>query len=679
MKLRSRAEDCRRLRGLGFSLLFLLTIPKLASARGEWYRELDLERALEGASLVLAARVVDVSQTKMIFGGKGERTIEQFEFEPLKILKGVFSRASLSLTSDDLGLYRFAEAAPIKPGQTRLLILGRSSEGYAILDQYPSFEQTVPPLRDAQDPLLDAVNLILVINGSRERQKKVVLLLDGLRAQKGPSVIPLLAALSRRSLQAAQVPGAVEAVSKHLGEPSPAVREQAAKALHALLKADYLEQRNLREAAAGALAASLERSDGDIAARSAALEALGAAGTAMLTDRAALSQLKLGSSPRAFAEQSSQLRAIGQAEISAELNHVMSLVAQMPLDAPADMEDAAEWALTRLDPSAAVEKVSLRIKNKFAAGLNISPEIRSFGELPVAIAVPALLDVSNLPLERDERATFAQACRKIADPQLVPAIASMLEIREPEVRWNAIKALMKIDTNDAAGALQSSLHGETDLFRKLQIAEFLGRHGIRDGYPYAIEHMSEPNLREQAVAALAAIQDPRARPQLISILQTSNDLEWKSAAIRALGRLGEVKLEPQFLEMARNFRNPLAPSAIVALGDLGEVKAVDIVRAGLTSRSTEVLTASARAAGKLLALPNARADDVHDQISSILADPDAPQEARAEALKSLVLLNDGRLDGALNSAVRDAGLEGTNLLDQVEKLLRDRKVKLTLP
>jgi HEAT repeat protein len=614
----------------------------------------------------------------MIMGGKSERMIEQFKFEPVQVLKGVFSREALLLTSDDLGFYRFADAAPIKRGQTRLLILGRSSEGYAIWDQSPTFEHTVPPLRDANDPLLEAVKVILAVNGSRERQKKVVLLLDGLRAQEGPAVVPLLAALIRRSLLAAQMPGAMEVVTKHLSEPSPAVREQAAKTLHALLDANYLDQRHLREAVVRSLRASLERSNEDIPARAAALEALGAAGMAVLTDRAAILQLQLGRSPLAFAEQSSRLRAIGQLKIPAELDPVMSVVAQMPLDAPAEMEHAAEWALTRLDPSEAIEKLSLRIKKKLGAGFSFPTEIRLFGELPVVIAVPALLDVSKLPLEREERAALAFACRKMADSRLIPALAGLLEPREPEVRWNAVEALMKIDTDDAASTLQSILPEETDLFRKLEIAEFLGRHGIRDGYPYAIEHMSEPSLREQAVAALAAIQEPRARPQLDSILQTSNDLNWKSAAVRALGRLGEVKLEPQFLEMAQNFKDPLAPSAIVALGDLGEVRAVDIVRAGLTSRSREVLTASARAAAKLLALPNVRADDVHDQISLLLADPDAPQEARAEALKSLIGLNDGRLDGALNSAVRDAGLEGTSLLDQVEKVLRDRKVKLTL-
>jgi len=136
-------------------------------------------------------------------------------------------------------------------------------------------------------------------------------------------------------------------------------------------------------------------------------------------------------------------------------------------------------------------------------------------------------------------------------------------------------------------------------------------------------------------------------------------------------------LHPKFLEMARNAKNPLAPSALIALGDLHDVRAVEIARAGFASRNTEILTASARAAGNLAALPGVRADDMGDQLASLLADPGAPQEARAAALESLVALHDPHINGALAQAARDAGLEGSDLLHKIEKLLRERKVRLS--
>lgn len=98
----------------------------------------------------------------------------------------------------------------------------------------------------------------------------------------------------------------------------------------------------------------------------------------------------------------------------------------------------------------------------------------------------------------------------------------------------------------------------------------------------------------------------------------------------------------------------------------------------LTSRGAELLTAGARAAGQLAALPGVRADDVRDQLALLLSDPGAPLEARAAALDSLVVINDPRLDSALSQAARDAGLEGGELLNKIEQLLRERKIKLTL-
>jgi len=663
-------------------LVLLLAGATKSSAHDEWFRGLDLEPALAEASLVLVGRVVDVSETKIMMGGKVESALLQFKFAPVLVLKGVFSRESLSLTSQDLGIQSFTDSAPIEPGQVRVLMLGRSSQGYAILRPSPRFEQTIPPLSGPTDELIDTIKVLLAVNATPERPNKVALLLARLRTQRGPAAIPLLASLERRSLLAAQTLGVLEAVSSHLNDPSPAVREQAARTLDSLLEADYLEQPALREAAANALAVSLGKADSNVAPRVAALQALGAAGPRALDNKS--TKALLGPDPlTTFAEQSARLHAMGQLQISGQQGAVLAMLKQLPLDAPAGMQSSAEWALGRLDPTGGVNEVTLRLKNKYDGGFPVVTEISSLADLSPIDAVPALVEVSKLPLDHAERHAFVMACRKIAekvaDGRLVAPLARMLAPNELGVRWGAIEALTKIDTEDAAKALQPHLSEETNLTGKLKMAEFLGRHGIRDGYPYAIEHLSEPSLREQAISALAAIREPRAVGELRKILTTSNDVAWNSAAVRGLGRLGVAELAPQFLEMARNAKNPLAPSALVALGDLHETRAVATVRAGLASRNSDLLIASARAAGNLAALPGVTADDVRDQLASLLADPGAPLEARAAALDSLVTLNDARLDGALSQAVRDAGLEEGDLLNKIEKLLRERKIKLALP
>ena len=163
--------------GAGVYLLVLLLAGATnSSAHDEWFRRLDLEPSLSEASLVLVARVVDVSETKIVMGGKVESALLQFKFAPVLVLKGVFSRESLSLTSQDLGIESITDSAPIEPGQVRLLMLGRSSQGYAILRPTPRFEQTIPPLSGPSDELIDTVKVLLAVNATPERPNRVALL-----------------------------------------------------------------------------------------------------------------------------------------------------------------------------------------------------------------------------------------------------------------------------------------------------------------------------------------------------------------------------------------------------------------------------------------------------------------------------------------------------------------------
>lgn len=659
-------------------LLSLLVGPPPSFAHDEWYRGLDLESALADSSLVLVGRVTGVSETKIGVGGKGERSLLQYKFQRVLVLKGVFSRESLLLTSDDLGTQQFTDAAPIEPGQLRLLVLGHSFAGYAVRQEAPSQNQAIPPLIDPSDALLATVNVLLAVNHSSDRAKKVTLLLDGLRKQVGAAAIPLLIAVERRSLLAAQTPEAVESIARHLSDSSPAVREQAAKTLHSLLKADYLDQPKFRESAVDGLAESLARPDSSFNPRVAAFEALGAAGPVTLENKTVKAELQLDP-PATFAEQGARLHAVGDLKVPGQSGAVLTLLKRVPLDAPPEIQYGAEWAAARLDPSEGVKEVTLRIRNKYDAGLPVVTEIHLLGDLPPAEAAPALVDAAKLTFNHDERLVFVSACQKVADARLVATLATMLVPAQQDIWWYAVDALIRIDTDDAAKALQPYLLQETNLQRKLEIAEFLGRHGIRDGYPYAIEHMSEPYLREQAVSALVAIQEPRAVGELRKILEMSNDTDWNSAAVRALGALHAYDFVPKFLEMAQDTGNPLGPSALIALGDLHEVKALEIVRASFASRSSERLAASARAAGNLVGLPSVSADDVRDHLAALLVDRGAWQPARFAALNSLLALNDPRLDGTLALAVRDAGLENSDLLNKIEEQLYKRKVRLSLP
>jgi HEAT repeat protein len=174
------------------------------------------------------------------------------------------------------------------------------------------------------------------------------------------------------------------------------------------------------------------------------------------------------------------------------------------------------------------------------------------------------------------------------------------------------------------------------------------------------------------VEALGAIADPRAVPELRRIWQTSNDLAWNAAVIRALARLGQADITPKLLELARVPGDPLAPSALVGLGYLGSAVALPIVQDAIGSRSEALVIAATQAAARLLARPEIKSEPVRDRLAALLADADAAQTVRDAALDALIALDDPRLVPTLSAVARDANLEGTPLLVRVESELAKR-------
>jgi hypothetical protein len=659
---------------------------------------LDLEDAIARAELVIAVRLLDVSETRIVHGGKQVESTLQYRFEPVRTLKGIYARDSLLLTGQDLGIYRYG-AGPdkVERGQVFLLLLGRNGPGYVNCNEAGSLDLSIPRLSGPEDPLLASVETLIAVTQQRDRSRKAMLLIDGLRVAKGRDAVPLLVSLRRRAMLAAQAPGVLEALSRSLRDPSPVMKEATARTLAAVLEADYLDQRALRDGATDALTAALGEgaadlpgrasiidplkpglidlpgAGADIAERVALIDALGATGKDDRRWAKVRSWLSLARPVTTLAERAARLRAVGKLAPADQKSEVIAALEALPLDAPDPVQQAAGRALGALDPTEAARRLLARLAVKYDAGLDIASDIGLIGELPGPAATPALLDVARRALDAGERHTLALACARARDPRLVPVLAGLIDPTNLQVRWTALDALTAIDTPEAARVAWSHLAEESDLGRKLRLAGFVGRHGYRGGYPYAIEHLSDPNLLDVAVEALAAIREPRANSELRGIWQKSNDLAWSAAAIRALGRLGEPDIASRLLALAQDLKDPLTAPALIALGDLNEARAVPLVRAGLASRSDEVVIAATRAARRLLAKPGVQADDVRDGLAALLADAHAALPVREAALQSLTALDDRRLADALGAAVRDAGLEGTPLLRSVEERLAARK------
>ena len=649
--------------------------PDSIEPRHEWFRDLDIETAVAQSELILVARIDEVKEIPLPVGGKGESAMLQIQFRPVRVLKGVFAREGLTLTSYDLGITQSRTGLDrLRAGDMRLLFLGRSQSGYQNRNVAPDVDRSLALLRDEQDPLTATVSTLLAVHAASNRETRVTLLTEALARTRGAASVPLLNALPRRALLAAQRDATLTAIAPHLSDTSPAVRIAAGDALRAILTADYLEQRELREQAASALSAALRLEQPNAAAR---IALIGAAGELGPAGHGVVPPLAPGA---LVVIERAQIKALGR--FGNEPARFESALASLPLDHP--NADAYETEFARADPEAAVTLIPQRAGLKLAAGLSVEDEIDSATAMPLELAVATLGQLATFPLNVQERHAFAMAANKVSakSPKhralypLATPLATMLDPGEGQTRYVAIAALVKIDAPAAARALQPHLREETNLSQKLLMAEFLGRHGIRDGYPYAIEHMSEPHLLERAIAALAAIGETRAIEESRRILETSNDEAWNAAAIRVLGAMDVRDMAPRFLEMVEDWKNPLAPAALVALGDLGERKALPAVRGGLNSRSEVIVIAAARAAGALIKRAGGNSTELRDALAALVVDSSATEPIRAAALKSLALIDDPRLNAALASAVTDAGLEGTNLLGRIEELLRERKVRL---
>jgi hypothetical protein len=459
------------------------------------------------------------------------------------------------MTGEDLGIYRFAESTDrLVRGQLMLVLLGRQGQNYfnCNCNSGQTLAQSIPRLESKDEPLLAAVDALIRMIRQRDRAARVELLVEGLKVARGRAVAPVLLSLGRRALMAAQAPGVTNVILTHVTTGTPAIREVAARALRALLDAEPSKQGPARVEVAKGLAAALETAGPNVAARVAVIDALGSIGASAGRDGSVLAWLKADRPHPTLAETSARLRALGRLGATDQKSEIARMLETIPLDAPAELQEAAGHALGLLDARAAASLISSRIAKKHAAGLGVAAEISLLGRLPAQLAVPELLNAWGQPLDTQESLAFAQACSIVADSRLVPAVSTLLDPRQWQIRAYAIEALTKIDSEEAASAL----------------------------WPH----------RDEA----------------------------------------------------------------------------------LSSRSDELVIAACRAAAKLLARPDLKSDAVRDRLATLLADPNASAAVRQAALESMLALGDSRLAPALASVARDANLEGTPLLLEVERAIAKR-------
>ncbi len=645
----------------------LNVLPAKAEERDAWFRDLDLAERVAAARLIMSVEVAGVEEEKVIVGGKGELSVTQIRFRPLMVFKGVYTRSELLLTDKDIGGYRQPHLVKnLRRGERRLLLLDRHSQGYGLAGYANDFDHAVPPLRGSDDPLLQAVRTLIEAQRKDKRIDQTRHLLEALGRVDGAGAVALLRAIKADAVLIAQMSSGIDFIARHLQDPTPAVRAEAAATVQAVLDQDYLGQSLLHERSTAFLLDALARDEKNLVTARALLHALAAARLPSASARLQQRMAKTSSSD-SLAVDAAQLRAAGNLRIDSIAKVLATRLADAPVDAPNVVVSDIALGSMAYDPPAAAEALRARIARKLAAGLTVDQEIALLAELPKAEAVKLLQELGTQPLVLSEQAAFADVAGVHPDQSLVATLKRWVGGYHPELRTSVLNALRKIDTREAASAARAELGPELNLAEKLRLAAFLGRHGYRDGYAFAVEHMSEDHLREDAVAALVAMRDSRTVKEMRRILETSNDDAWNASAVLVLGGLGEQQLRERFYAFVQGGGSgKLAAAAMIALAELGDARVLELIRQWLDQRETEMDIAAAKSAHIALVKHRMQADDIVEKLAKILSGG-SDRIVTRQAFGTLAALDDRRLNAAAASALRN-----NRQLDDFQELIIER-------
>ena len=141
-----------------------------------------------------------------------------------------------------------------------------------------------------------------------------------------------------------------------------------------------------------------------------------------------------------------------------------------------------------------------------------------------------------------------------------------------------------------------------------------------------------------------------------------------------------MAFQDELMVLTRDQAHPLAPSALQARADMGDVKVIELLPAALSSRSEAIAIAAAKAAARVLPKRRGKGSRTEANIRMTLAtlaqDSEAVQGVRRYALEALVVAEDPRLHDVLITMLRDVQIEQSNLLTRVRELLRKLKVRM---
>jgi hypothetical protein len=332
-------------------------------------------------------------------------TYREYRFQPVRLLKGVFTRDELPMTSSDLGLSEAdgSQAPPIQQGELRLLRLVRTAQGgFSCTGAQPGAtqnpDQLLPRLVSVDDPIVGMAETLVRVTELPSRKERIEQLLSQLDQVAGPASVPLLKSLTARAAVAAELPAVAAPLIRLAGSDSPSIRTTAVQTIERVLAAGSLgDDSKALGACAEALRCVLDADDVESAARVLALRAIGHLGEFARrqpwTTRVLILHLD---HPRTYAEFSAAATALADLNDPQAADRVLAALERLPLDESANREHALVAAARRLAEERVAPVLLRRLERKLVLEHYAVIEIAHLGQLKYREAAPALLRAAEL-------------------------------------------------------------------------------------------------------------------------------------------------------------------------------------------------------------------------------------------------------------------------------------------
>ena len=251
---------------------------------------------------------------------------------------------------------------------------------------------------------------------------------------------------------------------------------------------------------------------------------------------------------------------------------------------------------------------ALRESLETLQGKNRIAVIQTLGAIDDEESVPAIIKIVEETKDDGLTETGVRALGNIASPEAVIAIWRQLKLHGDSTTWSteaAVNAVTRLEQDkEVPGWIMLHNRGP-----KAAISLCLGiaEHGNESGKNAAnlallLDRMKIsprldnffPNVNINGKVLLRAVLESDNKETGRAVLETMSHfpVEWQAALIRNLGARKDKAIVPRLMELVQNGQPALQLAAIEALGEIGDLRAVDAILPALTAENTELAEAA---------------------------------------------------------------------------------------